>query len=398
MVVERIKIAISQLMRIYPFISYLMTYCDLRISDEVPTMGVNKEGVLFVNEEWVKTISNDELKGVIIHEILHLVYGHIDRRFNEGRDSKILNVACDLKVNATIKMMGAEQHIYSLELPKGALMTDWNDKFKYDNWEIEKVKKKDSIDLYRELKKLKDNNNDMPDRGNNGDSHMDDNTEKNPNIKGNGNRDSDVDDFWRTKTLQAGQHQKMRGTNCGALDDLIASVGESKQDWRQVIQNMIAGQEISDYTWAKPRKTYASTDIYLPSEVRESVKVGIYVDTSGSVSNDELNRFLNEINGIFAQFNSVEVMLKCFDTKMREKQEFDGHIPTLNIQGRGGTDFNCIFEDDDVNEYSTILVFTDGEAPAPDKREFTGECVWCISKEGDTSYLKDTGDVILEVE
>jgi predicted metal-dependent peptidase len=393
-ILERIKIITSKLMGEYPFFSYLLTYCDIKISDEVPSMGVTNRGVMYVNEEWANKLSNEELAGVLVHEVLHLVYGHILEDINQDRDRQLLNIAFDLKVNQTVLEMNNSSNRVKLKLPDGGCIPDWGGNFKKFGFDIEEIPKKDSIDIYRELIKKPNSN---PPKG--FDEHMFDDDTPNPNMSI--NRDSmtreEAGEFWRVKTLQAGQHQKLCGVSCGALEEIIGEIEHPTQDWRQLLMNLISNSEVTDYSWSRPNRRSESLGVYLPTPVREELNVKIYVDTSGSVGTEELRQFLGEINGIIQQFTNVKLKVVMFDDDIRGVIEIDSELKELNVNGRGGTNFDAVMNEDNSDD-NMIIIFTDGEAPYPTNRDkFNGEIIWCISRDGTDEYVKNTNDYVLEI-
>jgi len=76
------------------------------------TMGVTANGVLYYDPETVeKEWSLDELAGVLLHEVLHVVHRHAHRV--AGRDPSTWNIAVDMVVNPTVRESG-------FSLPKGS--------------------------------------------------------------------------------------------------------------------------------------------------------------------------------------------------------------------------------------------------------------------------------------
>jgi predicted metal-dependent peptidase len=52
---------------------------------------------IFINIEFVQTLTEDEVIGVLAHEVMHCVLGHIDRRGT--RNQEIWNIAIDFATN-----------------------------------------------------------------------------------------------------------------------------------------------------------------------------------------------------------------------------------------------------------------------------------------------------------
>jgi len=102
--IERVRRARSQLVISHPFYGCLALNMRLVADDpRVPTMAVDGKH-LYVNEEFAATLSDDELRGVLVHEVMHMAYGHPFRRGH--RKHKLFNVAGDYAINRDIMADG----------------------------------------------------------------------------------------------------------------------------------------------------------------------------------------------------------------------------------------------------------------------------------------------------
>ena len=90
------------------------------------------------------------------------------------------------------------------------------------------------------------------------------------------------------------------------------------------------------------------------------------VDTSGSVSTEELKEFMNELTHMHKTGNQITVAQ--FDTELTNVEEFNPK-KDWNIKGRGGTNFQDIIDhyNDPKTKYSAFICLTDGEAENPKK-------------------------------
>ncbi|MBK6740182.1 MAG: M48 family metalloprotease [Haliea sp.] len=59
---------------------------------------------VFYHAPWVAELQDDEIQGVLAHEVLHVVFGHSDRR--NQRHAQNWNIACDLAINLLLKAEG----------------------------------------------------------------------------------------------------------------------------------------------------------------------------------------------------------------------------------------------------------------------------------------------------
>jgi predicted metal-dependent peptidase len=112
---------------------------------------------------------------------------------------------------------------------------------------------------------------------------------------------------------------------------------------------------------------------------KKKVSILVAIDTSGSVSNKELQDFFSEIDYVYKAGARVTI-IQC-DTRINKIEEYDGkNIP--EIKGRGGTDFNppVDYYVKHKKEYASLIYFTDGEAPLP--TQHPQGMVWVISSQG----------------
>lgn len=94
-----------------PYLSHILSSMRTYIEPSVGTMGVDEDGRLYVNEQWLETLRSDELAYVLLHEVLHLVLSHAHRCKSAlpGASEQqlfIWNVAADL----CIQQMLARHH------------------------------------------------------------------------------------------------------------------------------------------------------------------------------------------------------------------------------------------------------------------------------------------------
>jgi predicted metal-dependent peptidase len=112
---------------------------------------------------------------------------------------------------------------------------------------------------------------------------------------------------------------------------------------------------------------------------KKKVSILVAIDTSASVSTKELRDFFSEIEYIYKAGARVTI-LQC-DARINSIKEFDGkNIP--EIKGSGGTDFNppVDYYLKHKKEYASLIYFTDGEAPLPEKHP--SGMVWVITSNG----------------
>ena len=96
-----------------PFFGTLALQLRLAETDRIPTAGV--DGVcLYYNAKFVLSLSEEELIGVVAHEVMHCVYLHFSRRGH--RDHRKFNIAGDFRINADLKKVPFQLPFKPLDL------------------------------------------------------------------------------------------------------------------------------------------------------------------------------------------------------------------------------------------------------------------------------------------
>lgn len=97
---------------------------------------------------------------------------------------------------------------------------------------------------------------------------------------------------------------------------------------------------------------------------RNKCKIIVAIDTSASVTIQELSLFYSEIIKISKQGVSIDIAE--VDTELQRIYQFDGKLPNA-VHGRGGTSFEPVFRhlQETTNNYDGLIYFTDGMASVP---------------------------------
>jgi predicted metal-dependent peptidase len=179
----------------------------------------------------------------------------------------------------------------------------------------------------------------------------------------------------------AEQVEKMRGTIPGEFSELIEKLRQKKPEvfnWKAYFRRLLGS--IYDVnirsTRRKESKRFAEA---AGIQHKKKVSILVAIDTSGSVSQKELQEFFSEIDYAYKAGARITI-LQC-DTRINGIEDYDGkNIP--EIKGRGGTDFNppVDYYVKHKKEYASLIYFTDGEAPLPTKHP--QGLVWVISSMG----------------
>lgn len=361
-----------------PFWGLFMLGLNKSYSNAVPTLGVRKAGIgveLLVNEEFWNTLSDTEQLAILLHELHHISFGHImmGRDFS---DHQRFNIAADAEVNCYIEGLPPNDgHVdvknYGLPEMKG---TKW---------------------YYNNLPQFDNNKQSAVNKGSGDSSDTPHNNAQMPNL---------VDDHSKWKEFSnmseaqrelvqtqihtqlknaAVQTMKQRGTIPGCLSELIKKLLKERPrvyDWKAHFRRML-GTEIE----TKFKKTYQRESKRFSGapglKMKRRISILVAVDTSGSVSTQELSEFFSEINYIH-KAGALVTVIEC-DTTVRSKWEFKG-TQDIQISGRGGTDFAPAvnYYREHLKEYTMFVFFTDGYAPTDHLVVPNNDMLWVITSDG----------------
>jgi len=132
----------------------------------------------------------------------------------------------------------------------------------------------------------------------------------------------------------------------------------------------------------------------MPDTVKEGLDIVVAIDTSGSISDEELTQFLSETYSIVKSFPNVRMTLITCDAEVQDVLEVTNGMPDVEVHGGGGTDFRPVFKWIRENKPNTRLVvyLTDGYGDAPESVDV--KTLWVITEGGTDSYVKGKGEVV----
>lgn len=347
-----------------PFYGLFLIGLNKAIDRRIQTACVSKNGLncqLTVNDEFWGTLDDKTKTGVLKHELLHIAFMHLIQTENYN-DKELFNIAADLEINQFIQ-----------------------DEFKGEKWnglelstfpELNLPAKAGTRKYYELLQKAKEENtsptlNKMLGAngegvtvmvGANGETLVTGSHEKWGEFDGMSEAEKKlVQKQIEHQIKETAESIRNRGTIPSELEslvDLLFQVEEPVINWAAYLRRF-AGNSQKIYTKKtrrKENKRYSSNPA-LKIKQRKHILVGI--DTSGSVSNDDLKEFFNEINHIWKTGTTITIA-EC-DAAVAKVWDYKGVLPET-ITGRGGTDLNPIIDlvNDNPQKYNSLVLFTDG--------------------------------------
>lgn len=430
---EEAQIKISRarisLQRNEPFWAYLSLFLKPKEVKEISSMGVDIQGNLYYNPDFVNSLNDNEMIGTIAHELNHIIFLHFLR--GEKLNKQISNIAMDISVNEILKDN-------NFVLPKGVIWSNDKREVKIFNKTIKKCNEKTAEELYYEIydeakkqikQALKKGKVKLVSTGNEGEGiELDEEDLEGYEFEGSTNQGEgkikNIDNHirskgkdgkelskeekerlekeWQERVVEGYTIAKMRGDVPAGIERLIGKLHESKINWKVLLQKFIQNSIPSDFTYAKPNKKSISSGYYLPDTIKERIEIGVLIDTSGSIGTEELSDFLSEVISISRAFREkIKMTLACHETDLNESWIVEnGNInkilDTTKIKGGGGTCFNEPYKQFMEKHRDTKLLvwLTDGFGDKIEKKDLKCDVVWVLSKGGSDDLIKDTGKII----
>jgi len=382
---DRITKVKIQLQKENPFFSYLLLFTKIEKSDKIDTIGVFPNDELYYNPKFIEKLDDDELKTVLIHEVLHLAFQHLSwgRKILErnGLYGKkffhlMINLAQDLTINCILKKNG-------FKFPPNCVLPDQYDRYTFfvnrKMIMIENVSKKNFDVIFDEILKQLPKNKGYG--GKKGRGKKKGNKGVNVDVDVGENFDEELDydkakpmdseeerkkrEKWNKIFREALAIAKMRGKGTLGLERMIEMGMGFGIDWKKILIRNVRGYFPHSLTYQKPNSKKDYTDFIFPSIKKKGYgDILVVIDTSGSMSEDELKEILGEICRI-AKIVRVKVRIIQHDYEVvddRYVKYEDVVSGRLKIKGGGGTSFSNVVEYIKKNKikYRVLVWFTDG--------------------------------------
>jgi len=345
----------------HSFFGNLATRMKLTNADEWCSTAATDGRHFYYNSRFIQLLKNKEVEFLVGHEVLHVVYDHLARRGK--RDPIVWNIANDYAVNADLKKQKIGNFITSVP----CLYEQ-----KYDGKISEEIyddlmKNAQHIDMNTLIDKMIDEHMEGDGEGG-GDGEGDENGDK----KGNGRPKLTPEEREEIrKEIKEAILNAAQGAEPGSLpagvDRLIKDMTESVMPWRELIQNNLTSAIKTDFSWMRPSRRSWHMDAIMPGMTPgEEIDVTVFIDLSGSISNEQGKEFLSEVAGMMQAFDGYKINIACFDTQVYNYQTFTSEnldtVDDYQLVGGGGTDFDCIFKflKEQGNVPNRLIIFTDG--------------------------------------
>lgn len=392
---------------------------------------------IWLNPLLVRGLTDPKFLGLILHELLHIVFMHEGRR--NGRDRELWNYACDYAVNSVIvDDMGYEipdggcydikyrglsaEDIYDLLLEEEQQAASQQQQQQQGDPQIGEGAGDGQGDSDSQDQDGQDGSGQNPGKqqqpgkgkgksagkkpgkkqagtGADGDQQADSNAPNSGTGKPGSKRgqfdshlpmpsgsESEVKDMIATaQAVWESTPEAQRGILPGSMVDYIKKLLNPRVPWERELQKFVGNTLCKDdFSWSPPARRYLVHDIYMPS--CKSHKVGNVVwaiDSSGSTHGKQQLIFASEL----AKFASIvdEVTVIVADSVVHQvvkTKDLPAFLKNIKFEGQGGTSHIPVFEK--IKELrlepELFIGLTDGYTDIPERKP-RYPILWALTSE-----------------
>ena len=398
-------------------------------TSDVSTAAIDQKNLtIYINAEFFAAFTPDEQAAILKHEVLHLAMHHFERfshAFLPAKEPRTMtpnelmewmfvkqaaNIACDCAINQLIPNFPGrmpkelKDKLAARTKARGAKKDPGAKEDKDDFITLDAFRKMiqdptalalQSSEYYYNL--LMQNKDKLPQQKMcfvDGDGNPIDG-DGNP-ISGDGQGLSDKDHQWSAKKNkeQGGDsaqvkdllksakkfqenRERERGTepgNCFSKCIPSDDVEADKDVWKKLVDRFFGDEPSAEVEklFGRPNRRLGDECFWYNRHVPVSRMAYVCCDTSGSVSDEELEKFLGYIQKSIKKSGTV-ITLICVDACVHEDGIYENikRIPKLGLKmvGRGGTDLTTVLDYIEKKEKpenlkrTTLICCTDGETP-----------------------------------
>lgn len=336
-----------------PFYGLFLLNLNKRFDKNVKTASVTIEGInplLLINRDWWIDLDVETQVAVLKHECGHLLFGHLTKNWDYLRrdNAIILNKAHDCEVNSNIPVLQKDPYCYPAR---------WG-------WE----KNKGTLYYYEKLR-------DEDDQGETFDDHSiwKDLSDAEKQLA-----QQQIDGIAKQTAEQVKRSQgNIPGEFREYIDDLF-KVKPRIFDWKSYFRRYLGSVIDVEIKKSRKKESIRFPDASGIKHKRKS-QIFVIVDTSGSISRNDLCDFFSEIHHIHKAGAIIDI---CeIDTKIQRIYRYNGKWD-LQAAGRGGTILKDGFThfNEHRRDYTSCVVFTDGYCDVDYK--IYGDTMWIIASGG----------------
>jgi len=385
-----------------PFFAHLIRTITKVRDEKLPTAGVcvkDNDLYLYWNPRFLAKLTSEEVFGLLKHECYHLFFDHCTSRRMEPHN--IHNIATDLAINSVIpenelpkcglfpgKPIDMSRITDPEQLANTKILSDKIQSFPTDmssDWYFSSLMEDPNV----QAAMASGSGQDMQMDSHEGWGEMSD--EEREIVKGK------VREILRQAVRRSDNNNSWGSVPSQMRENLRKMVSEAV-DWKALLRNFVGTSQRLNKSSTLRRINRKYPYIHPGVSRSHTATVGVFVDMSGSVSDEALEQIYGVLGSLAKQ-----VMFKFypFDSEVDEKNAFDwkkGQKKESVRYRAGGTSFIAVneFVKKHRGEFDAVIICTDGCAedpgPSPLRR------AWVLVPGTRLAFKESSNDIVVSME
>jgi len=329
----------------------------------------------YYNRDYIDSLSFEQTKFILAHEALHCALSHFARR--EHRDKRRWNLACDFAVNPLLVADGLRP------APDALILDAYKDMTAEEIYPcIRENSNEEPMDQH-----IYDEDNQAQGTSNKGGGGGGGQGEE-PSDSGGSHGETDeqaggapqppplsaperesLSKQWQQRLASAAQQAIHAGKLGGSIARMVDHLLQPQLPWRMLLAHYMTRAARDDYSFAHPSRREGTA--ILPGLRSQHIDLVVALDTSGSISDEEMKEFLSEINAIKGQVGARITLHACDEHLSPEGpwtfEPWEEIELPKQFEGGGGTKFTPVFEWAGNQDHAPnlLLYFTDARGEFP---------------------------------
>jgi len=374
---KRLVKARTQLMLDKPFLGNLVLRLPLKAAGSWCKTSATDAKSFYYNPEFIERLDTHQIKFVLIHEALHCALTHFARRGN--RKKHTWDLACDFAINPLLIKEGFHT---TLDVPIFR---------QYEGMIAEEIYPMidDNLDQEPMDQHLYDDQNNEDSKDSDGGMREDNLTQQDKNQSGESKNNQSTSSLaqrpqslnpdeieklatqWQKNLASSAQLAQEAGKLDGEFAKLIDFFLQPRVSWQSLLSTFMSRLARDDFSYSRPSRRPGNA--ILPTLRSHQIDIAVAIDTSGSISQQEIDEFVSEINAIKSTIRSSITLIACDDkifpsSPWRYESWEEINFPA-SLGGGKGTNFRPVFEllNSLDNPCDVLIYFTDAKGLFPEK-------------------------------
>lgn len=383
----------TQLILDKPFLGNLVLRLPLKAAGSWCRTSATDAKSFYYNPSFIDKLDNHQTKFVLIHEALHCALTHFARRGT--RDKHKWDLACDFAINPLLVKEGFRppldvpiftqydsmiaEEIYPMI--DDSIDTEPMDQHLYDDHPKDDADESDGGLRENSLEGQQDNTDGKSDNNQPSQEKLRSSELAQQPLPLTPDEMQSLSSMWQKNLASSAQLAQQAGKLEGEFAKLIDFFLQPQLSWQSLLAQYMSSLARDDFSYARPSRR--SGDAILPSLRSSQIDITVAIDTSGSISQNEIDEFISEINAIKSNMRASITLIAC-DEKINPDliwhfEAWDELQFPASLGGGNGTNFNPVFDHIDQQDFpsNVLIYFTDAKGKFP-KFEPNYPVMWLV--------------------